>query len=380
MSYYGDLSDCSNRNEVCSDEDDWSEDDNFIGGDEALDSAKRTENEFEVSRLWRRSVIHLDIDCFYCQCEEIDRDLREVKPPRPLAIGQKHIIVTSNYEARKYGVKKLQLRESAKIACPDLWIVEGSDLEHYRRHSRSVYEAFRSGLQAIATELVEQQQDSSNILLTPPSGSWIPVQKGSGMDEMLADFTWAVDQITAKTSSASGETSIPTFSGSEDVPLYIYGETASSSTAVLVEDQTGAMTTVSYRHVPPQKRGQGQECLSTSRENVHQNCGTDLDRSACMNRLQVAGQLAARIRRHIYDKTKFVTTIGISVSPLLAKLATDLQKPDSVNLLYPWRSANFMPSMPLRKLNKVGNGTIKALDQCLELHSTGPKPQFWTIQ
>ena len=93
----------------------------------------------------------------YCQCEEIDRNLRQVKPPRPLAIGQKHIIVTCNYEARKRGVKKLQLRENAMVVCPDLWIVEGSDLQRYRYHSRKVYESFRNALYEISTKLVSFQ-------------------------------------------------------------------------------------------------------------------------------------------------------------------------------------------------------------------------------
>ena len=105
--------------------------------------------------------MYLQIDCFYCQCEEIDRNLRQENPPRPIAVGQKHIIVTSNYEARKYGVKKLQSRESAMAACPQLWIVEGSDLEHYRRHSRAVYEAFRDGLRDITKELLQEKQSQS---------------------------------------------------------------------------------------------------------------------------------------------------------------------------------------------------------------------------
>jgi DNA polymerase iota len=46
-----------------------------------------------------RCILHLDVDCFYGQCEHIDRGIPK---DRPLAIGQKHIIVTSNYAARAY--------------------------------------------------------------------------------------------------------------------------------------------------------------------------------------------------------------------------------------------------------------------------------------
>lgn len=73
--------------------------------------------------LWSRSIVHLDVDCFYCQCEEIDGppDFKE----RPIAIGQKHIVVTCNYIARREGVKKLQCRIEAMRKCPNLLIIEG---------------------------------------------------------------------------------------------------------------------------------------------------------------------------------------------------------------------------------------------------------------
>ena len=72
-----------------------------------------------------RIVMHLDVDAFYCQCEELrDGSLKT----KPFAVGQKHIIVTCNYVARSVGVTKLMLRTTAKKVCPDLIIIEGSDL------------------------------------------------------------------------------------------------------------------------------------------------------------------------------------------------------------------------------------------------------------
>ena len=45
--------------------------------------------------LWGRTILHLDVDCFYLQAEEIERGLRENgKSIPPMAIGQKHIIVS----------------------------------------------------------------------------------------------------------------------------------------------------------------------------------------------------------------------------------------------------------------------------------------------
>ena len=41
-----------------------------------------------------RTIFHLDVDCFYCQCESIMDPRLATKP---FAVGQKHIIVTCNY-------------------------------------------------------------------------------------------------------------------------------------------------------------------------------------------------------------------------------------------------------------------------------------------
>ena len=53
-------------------------------------------------------------------------------------IQQKYIIVTCNYEARKYGVTKLMLISEALKKCPNLVIVKGEDLTHYREMSYKI--------------------------------------------------------------------------------------------------------------------------------------------------------------------------------------------------------------------------------------------------
>ena len=329
MSYYDDLSVGSSDGG----NDSSSEEENESNGD--------MEDRPPIgSDLWSRCILHLDIDCFYCQCEEIDRNLRQVKPPRPLAIGQKHIIVTCNYEARKYGVKKLQLRENAMAACPDLWIVEGSDLQQYRRHSRAVYEAFRRTLTEISFNLSPEEE------LT------IPAKKGT-MDEMMADLTPAVNRMM-KTKQSETD-----FVVDEEHSFYTFGETAPSSVAVVVEDQTGQEAVVNFNG------GCVADRLPVSRRNVHDAFGTQQERNLCIKRLKLASRLVAWICKRIRDATGFHTTGGISVSPLLAKLSSDLNKPKSINTLLPWRSSRLMYSMPLRKMQNVGSRTMRALEGCM---------------
>lgn len=84
-----------------------------------------------------RTIIHIDIDCFYAQVEEIRNPTLRTKP---LGIQQKNIIVTSNYVARQFGVGKLmQLSEALKI-CPQLVLVKGEDLTNYRKMSASIFD------------------------------------------------------------------------------------------------------------------------------------------------------------------------------------------------------------------------------------------------
>jgi DNA polymerase iota len=348
MSYYDDLSGGSSEENSSSEEEDMESDDIDL------------DHHNEETNLWSRSILHLDIDCFYCQCEEIDRNLRDIKPLRPLAIGQKHIIVTCNYEARKYGVKKLQGRENAMAACPDLWIVEGSDLQHYRRHSRAVYEAFRLAIQEIASELYS----SSSSSLPPPK---VPVRKGT-MDEMMADVTAAVEIMIAKNEQHEGMRNPNAIN--QDQVLYIFGDSALTSAAVLVEDQTGQEALVSFDN--NNSSNNDSNGLAESRKNIHEAHGTEQDQQACRTRLFVASQLAARICQRILDATGFHTTVGISVSPLLAKLASGLNKPKSVNLLYPWRSSRLMYYMPLRKMHNVGHRTMRALEGNMPSSSSSP--------
>jgi len=83
-----------------------------------------------------RTIIHVDIDCFYAQVEMIRHpELRHV----PLGIQQKHIVVTCNYVARERGVKKLVFVSDAKKKCPDLVLVNGEDLTVYREFSGKVH-------------------------------------------------------------------------------------------------------------------------------------------------------------------------------------------------------------------------------------------------
>ncbi|MBV1776410.1 DNA polymerase IV [Burkholderiaceae bacterium DAT-1] len=97
-----------------------------------------------------RKIIHIDCDCFYASVEMRDNpSLRG----RPVAVGgrpeQRGVISTSNYEARKFGVRSAMASSEALRRCPDLVLLK-PDFTRYREASRAVHRIFRE-----FTDLIE---------------------------------------------------------------------------------------------------------------------------------------------------------------------------------------------------------------------------------
>lgn len=276
-----------------------------------------------------RVVISLDVDCFYCQCEYVENP--ELKN-QPIAIGQKHIVVTCNYIARRYGVQKLQSKENALRICPSLRILDGSDLERYRRYARSIYEHFRKHLKSYDAR--------------------IAIKKGS-MDEMVAEIPSEEILLEGKNSEQFG-----TDRSSNCIYVYHPGDVST-----ITEDQTGASTRIS------------QPTRNSPTNVLHSS-----EKSKIVRDLKRIARIAFETREHILKETGFTTTLGVSTNPLLAKIAAGLKKPHTVNILYPWDGESYIvPSMPLRKIPNLGRQTFYALLPLLESHynSTNRDKKSW---
>lgn len=94
-----------------------------------------TSNITDYNEDHSRTIIHIDLDCFYAQVEMVKNpSLRSV----PIGIQQKNIVVTSNYLARDFGVKKCMLVTAALKVCPNLVLINGENLYDYRKASYKV--------------------------------------------------------------------------------------------------------------------------------------------------------------------------------------------------------------------------------------------------
>jgi DNA polymerase IV (archaeal DinB-like DNA polymerase) len=68
-------------------------------------------------------------------------------------------------------------------------------------------------------------------------------------------------------------------------------------------------------------------------------------------------KFAYKIKNEIKQKTGLTASIGIGNNKLIAKIASDFQKPDGLTLVPPENNKNFLSPLPIRKLHGVGRKT-----------------------
>ena len=86
-----------------------------------------------------------------------------------------------------------------------------------------------------------------------------------------------------------------------------------------------------------------------------------------------AGALAQVIRAMIFRKTKLTASAGIGPNKLVAKIASEINKPNGQLEVTPEEVAKFMNDLPVRKIWGIGPATERKLEQlgiktCGELH------------
>lgn len=191
-----------------------------------------------------RKIIHIDMDAFFAAVEMRDNpDLRNV----PMAVGgssdRRGVISTSNYAARKFGVRSAMATATAMRLCPQLVLVKGN-YKKYIEASERVFEIFHE-----YTEFVE----------------------GLSLDEAYLDVT---------------------------------------------------------------------NCK------LFQNSAT---------------WIAEDIRKKIYEKTGLTASAGIAPNKLIAKIASDYNKPNGQFTIAPWMVDDFIRTVPVERIHGIGKVTGKYL-------------------
>ncbi len=73
--------------------------------------------------------------------------------------------------------------------------------------------------------------------------------------------------------------------------------------------------------------------------------------------------IAREIKQKIFDTTQLTASAGISVNKFLAKVASDLDKPNGLTLISPEEAADFVAKLPIKKFHGIGKVTAKKMQQ-----------------
>lgn len=84
---------------------------------------------------------------------------------------------------------------------------------------------------------------------------------------------------------------------------------------------------------------------------------------------------AHTLKSQIYEELGFTVNIGISANRLLAKMASDFEKPDKVHTLFPEEIQTKMWPLPISELLYAGKGSVSKLNK-LGIFTIGDLAQF----
>ncbi|MCC0079954.1 MAG: DNA polymerase IV [Rhodobacter sp.] len=213
--------------------------------------------------VFRRKIIHVDMDAFYASVEQRDDPTLRGRPVAVGGAGPRGVVAAASYEARAFGVRSAMPSVTARRKCPDLVFVPPR-FDVYRAVSAQIHAIF-----AEHTDLIE------------------PLS----LDEAYLDVT----------------------------------------------------------------------------ENKHG--------------MASATELAQVIRARIRAVTGLNASAGISYCKFLAKLASDLNKPNGQAVITPRRGADFIAALPVARFHGVGPATAARMER-LGLHTgadlRAQTPEFLT--
>lgn len=119
-----------------------------------------------------RSIVHMDLDAFFVSCERLqNRELKGI--PLIIGGGDRGVVASCSYEARKFGVRSAMPIRMALRLCPDARIIKG-DYELYSNLSHTVTEIIQERVPVLEKASIDE--------------FYLDL---SGMDKFFGCFQWA---------------------------------------------------------------------------------------------------------------------------------------------------------------------------------------------
>ncbi|KAL0979277.1 hypothetical protein UPYG_G00183110 [Umbra pygmaea] len=269
--------------------------------------------DLEKGRDLSRVIVHVDMDAFYAAVEM--RDCPELKD-QPMAVGSMSMLSTSNYHARKFGVRAAMPGFIAKKLCPNLVIVP-ANFDKYRAVSAEIREIFADY-----------------------DPNFLPMS----LDEAYLDITEHLEQRTV----------LPEALRTHCLRLH----PISGGTDGVEKQGDGLQTPVEVENLSP---------LLFEESPSSSPCLQDASLGGAGGDVEVFGTSAEEavreMRFRIEQKTSLTASAGIAPNMMLAKVCSDKNKPNGQYILPSNRQAvmDFIQDLPVRKVSGIGKVTEKML-------------------
>jgi len=79
--------------------------------------------------------------------------------------------------------------------------------------------------------------------------------------------------------------------------------------------------------------------------------------------IELATQIAIEIRESIFNETNLTASAGISYNKFLAKIASDINKPNGQKLIHPTQAVEFMENLAIERFFGVGKATAAKMNK-----------------
>ncbi|KAK9791346.1 hypothetical protein WJX73_002907 [Symbiochloris irregularis] len=245
-----------------------------------------------------RVILHIDLDCFYCQVEQKRLGIPREKP---VAVQQWEGLIAVNYAARAAGITRHMRVAEARQKCPELICCHVQTLGDSGQDGGTVGPPPAKDRTMQKACLERYRQASQAIILLLRSLAPQAVTEKASIDEVYMDVTAIVD---AEMRSRNG---VPL----QSVDSFAWGGIVLGGGPLAVHNE--------------------------------------FDR-----RLAVGACIACRLRGAVFDKLDFTCSAGVAGNKLLAKVASAMNKPNQQTVVPPRAVASLMKDLPLKKLRNFG--------------------------
>ncbi|KFF73822.1 MULTISPECIES: DNA polymerase IV [Chryseobacterium] len=127
-----------------------------------------------------RAIAHMDLDTFFVSCERLRHSVLE-KQPVIIGGGDRGVVASCSYEARKFGVRSAMPIRMALRLCPEAQVIKG-DMEYYSNMSHMVTEIIQEKVPVLEKASVDE--------------FYLDL---SGMDKFFGCYQWTTEIANAVT-------------------------------------------------------------------------------------------------------------------------------------------------------------------------------------